>query len=84
VRAAVESGARALGRELPVGRWVFSTNGVASAGKLGIPTIGFGPADESYAHSPADQCPIDHLAPAVAWYASFPERYLAAAGHDAA
>jgi putative selenium metabolism hydrolase len=84
VRAAVESGACALGRELPVGRWVFSTNGVASAGKLGIPTIGFGPADEAYAHSPADQCPIDHLAPAVAWYASFPERYLAAAGHDAA
>jgi acetylornithine deacetylase/succinyl-diaminopimelate desuccinylase-like protein len=57
---------------------------VASAGKLGIPTIGFGPANEAYAHSTQDQCPIDHLVPAVAWYAAFPDRYLAAAGHASA
>lgn len=81
VQAAVESGAKALGRELPISRWIFSTNGVASAGKLDIPTIGFGPANEEFAHSPQDQVPIEHLAPAVAWYAAFPELYLAAAGH---
>jgi putative selenium metabolism hydrolase len=80
VRAAVEAGEHALGRTPDVGRWVFSTNGVSSAGKLGIPTIGFGPANEIYAHSVDDQCPIDHLPLAVAWYAAFPERYLATGG----
>ena len=80
VKAAVEAGEHALGRALKVGRWTFSTNGVSSAGKLKIPTIGFGPANEIYAHSVDDQCPVDHLATAAAWYAAFPERYLAASG----
>jgi putative selenium metabolism hydrolase len=83
VRAAVETAEKALGTTPPVSRWVFSTNGVSSAGKLGITTIGFGPANEIYAHSTDDQCPLDHLAPAVAWYAAFPDVYLAAAGHGA-
>ena len=80
VRAGVEAAELALGRTPAVSRWVFSTNGVASAGRLGISTIGFGPADEVYAHSVDDQCPVDHLWTAAAWYAAFPERYLAAAG----
>jgi putative selenium metabolism hydrolase len=83
VRAAVEASEHALGRTPEIGRWVFSTNGVSSAGKLGIPTIGFGPANEVYAHSVDDQCPLDHLPLAVAWYAAFPERYLDAAGAGA-
>jgi putative selenium metabolism hydrolase len=77
VRAGVEAGDVALGRRPEVGRWVFSTNGVASAGRLGITTIGFGPANEVWAHSPDDQCPLSDLAPAAAWYAAFPDRYLA-------
>jgi putative selenium metabolism hydrolase len=80
VAAGVEAGERALGRTPEIGRWVFSTNGVASAGKLGITTIGFGPANEVYAHSPDDQCPIDDLPRAAAWYAAFPEVYLTALG----
>ena len=72
----------ALGRSNPgTGRWVFSTNGVASMGKLGIPTIGFGPGDERYAHTVAEQCPVQDLVDAVAWYASFPAEY--ARGPDA-
>jgi putative selenium metabolism hydrolase len=82
VRAGVAAAERSLGHTPRVGRWVFSTNGVASAGKLGIPTIGFGPADEVYAHTPDDQCPLDHLAPAAAWYAAFPDAYLTAAGRQ--
>jgi putative selenium metabolism hydrolase len=82
VRAGVEAGERAFGEAPAVGRWIFSTNGVSSAGKLGIPTIGFGPANEIYAHSVDDQCPIAHLPIAAAWYAAFPERYLAAAGSE--
>lgn len=84
VQAGVEAGLRALGRRPEIGRWVFSTNGVASAGRLGIPTIGFGPANEVYAHSPDDQCPVEHLWVAAAWYAAFPEAYLAATGRGAA
>jgi len=82
VRAGVEAGERALGHRPEVGRWVFSTNGVASAGRLGIPTIGFGPANEIYAHSPDDQCALSDLAPAAAWYAAFPDRYLAVTGRS--
>ena len=81
VQAGVEAAQRTLGRTPAVGRWVFSTNGVASAGRLGIPTIGFGPANEVHAHSPDDQCPLHHLPLAAAWYAAFPAVYLAAAGH---
>ena len=51
-----------------VDKWTFSTNGVATAGMFGIPTIGFGPANEIYAHSPQDQCPIDHLTKAMMFY----------------
>ena len=81
VRAGVEAAQHALGRTPKVGRWVFSTNGVSSAGRLGIPTIGFGPANEVYAHTADDQCPLEHLPVAAAWYAAFPESYLAVVGH---
>ena len=72
VRAAVEAATLVLGRPPVVGKWTFSTNGIATAGMFGIPTVGFGPANEVYAHSPEDQCPIDHLAKAAAFYALFP------------
>jgi putative selenium metabolism hydrolase len=72
VTAGVEAGARALGREPRIGRWTFSTNGVASAGRLGIPTIGFGPSEEKWAHSVLDQCPVDHLVKSIAYYAALP------------
>ena len=75
--AGLDAGEDALGRRPKIGKWVFSTNGVASMGKLGIPTIGFGPSNEIYAHTVADQCPIDDLVAAIAWYASFPQRYIA-------
>lgn len=83
VQAGVDAGERALGRRPEIGRWVFSTNGVASAGRMGIPTIGFGPANEVYAHSPDDQCPVEHLSAAASWYAAFPEAYVAATGSGA-
>lgn len=72
VTAGVEAGARALGHEPGLGRWTFSTNGVASAGRLGIPTIGFGPSEEKWAHSILDQCPVDHLVKSIAYYAALP------------
>jgi putative selenium metabolism hydrolase len=58
-----------------VGRWVFSTNGVAVMGIHGIPCIGFGPGNENFAHMATEQIPVDHLVKATAWYASFPHVY---------
>jgi putative selenium metabolism hydrolase len=75
VRAGVKAGEIALGRKPIVDKWVFSTNGVATAGMFGIPSIGFGPANEIYAHSPMDQIPVDHLEKAVAFYAAFVKAY---------
>ncbi len=76
VQAGLRAVETALGRRpAGTGRWVFSTNGVASMGKLGIPTIGFGPGDERYAHTVAEQCPVQDLVDAVAWYAAFPAEF---------
>lgn len=78
VRAAIRAAEGALGRAPAVDKWVFSTNGIATAGMFGIPTVGFGPAHEIYAHTPDDQCPIAHLTTAARFYAAFPGRYLEA------
>jgi putative selenium metabolism hydrolase len=83
VRAGVAAAQVALGRTPATGHWVFSTNGVASMGKLGIPTIGYGPGNEIHAHSVADQCPIDDLVEAMAWYAAFPQTFAAAQSQHA-
>ena len=77
VTAAVHTAAEALGRAPVVDKWKFSTNGIATCGVHGIPTVGFGPADERYAHTPEDQCPIEHLTAAARFYAAFPRHYLA-------
>ncbi len=58
-----------------VDKWTFSTNGIATMGMMGVPTVGFGPANEVYAHSIDDQIPVDHLVKAAAFYAHYPTQY---------
>jgi len=53
-----------------VDKWVFSTNGVATAGRLNIPTIGFGPSNEIYAHTVNENMPVDHLVKSAVFYAA--------------
>ena len=65
-----------FGHTPEVGRWVFSTNGVAVMGMHGIPCIGFGPGNEIYAHMATEQISVEQLVKAVAWYAAFPKVYL--------
>jgi acetylornithine deacetylase/succinyl-diaminopimelate desuccinylase-like protein len=79
VRAGIAAGEAALGSAPALGKWTFSTNGVSSAGRLGVPTIGFGPSEERWAHTVLDQCPIDHLVASIAYYAALP-RALAQEG----
>ena len=79
IAAAVAAARDALGETPRVSRWNFSTNGVASCGMFGVPTVGFGPGDEIWAHTPDDQVPVAHLAAAARFYALFPRRFAVAA-----
>lgn len=54
-----------------VDKWTFSTNGVMTCGMYKIPTIGFGPGNEIYAHAPNEKTPIEDLIKASAFYAYF-------------
>ena len=58
-----------------VGHWTFSTNGIATAGMHGIPTIGFGPGHEHFAHAPNECVEVEHLVRACAFYAGFVAQY---------
>ncbi len=80
VVAAVRAGETVLGSRPPVGKWTFSTNGVATCGLFHVPTVGFGPGHEIYAHSPDDQCPVDHLTRAAAFYAAYPSMFARVSG----
>ena len=80
VVAGVRAATQALGEPPRVAKWGFSTNAVATCGMFGVPTIGFGPGDEAYAHGPDDQCPVDHLTRAARFYAAFPAAFLATMG----
>lgn len=49
-------------------KWDFSTNGVASMTRLGIPTIGFGPGDSKLAHCVDEHCPVEEMSKAFVFY----------------
>jgi putative selenium metabolism hydrolase len=73
VQSAVETYRNMFRKDPKVDKWTFSTNGVATMGRFGIPTIGFGPANEIFAHSPMDQIPVEHLVEACKFYAALPQ-----------
>jgi len=58
----------AFEEEPETGFWTFSTNGVATAGMFHIPSIGFGPGHEHFAHAPNEQVEIEHLVRCAAFY----------------
>ncbi len=76
--AAMETARRVLGREPRIHRSTSSSTGCTTAGLFGIPTIGFGPADEIHAHTVDDQIALAQLEPAMVFYALFPEDYVVA------
>ena len=76
-KSSVETFEKLFTSKPKVDKWTFSTNGIATMGMMGVPTIGFGPANEVYAHSIDDQCPVEHLVKAAAFYAAFPTIYCA-------
>jgi len=76
VNAAVETYKEVFNKVPKVDKWTFSTNGVSTMGRFNIPTIGFGPANEIYAHSPKDQIPAQDLVEACKFYAMLPRILL--------
>ncbi len=70
IRCAKAAHLQAFGETPETGFWTFSTNGVATAGMHGIPTIGFGPGHEHFAHAPNEQTEIEHLVRSTAFYAA--------------
>jgi len=55
--------------------WKFSTDGTYSAGAAGIPTLGFGPQEEKYVHTPEDQVNLEKVKKAAMFYALMPFMY---------
>ncbi|MFQ5744073.1 MAG: YgeY family selenium metabolism-linked hydrolase [Acidobacteriota bacterium] len=61
-----------LGKPPAISRWSFSTNGVASMGRLGIPTVGFAPGREELAHTTQERVAVEDLVRATAVYSLIP------------
>jgi putative selenium metabolism hydrolase len=59
-----------FGKNPVVDKWVFSTNGIMTCGVYNIPTIGFGPGNEIFAHAPDEKVPVSDLVAASAFYAA--------------
>ncbi|MBF0500043.1 MAG: YgeY family selenium metabolism-linked hydrolase [Candidatus Riflebacteria bacterium] len=60
------------GKDPTVDKWVFSTNGTYWMGKANIPSIGFGPGNEIYAHTVNDQVPLAEVVKCAEFYAALP------------
>ena len=52
---------RTHSREPKLRGWLFGTDGTYIVNNYRIPTIGFGPGNETFAHTSADHVPIKHL-----------------------
>jgi putative selenium metabolism hydrolase len=73
VQAGQESIRQLWNETRPTGKWSFSTNGTYWAGKAKIPSIGFGPGEEEYAHTSMDQIRLEDVVLATEFYALFPK-----------
>ncbi len=69
VAGAVE-GLRQAGIAPELSHYAFCTNGSGTAGRLGIPTIGFGPGHEELAHRVDEYVDVDDLVQAARGYAA--------------
>jgi putative selenium metabolism hydrolase len=66
-----------LGYRPRLGRWAFSTDGIYTAGVANIPTVGFGPGEERYAHTQDEQIRLNDVVDAARVYARIAVELLA-------
>lgn len=76
---AASLGLRRAGLPVKLTHYAFCTNGSGSAGVLGIPTLGFGPGDETLAHRADEHVEIGELADGARGYAAIVEQLTAEA-----
>jgi len=76
VQGVAEAAAEILPERPDISRWRFSTNGVATMGRLGIPTVGFAPGLEELAHTTRENIKVEDLVKATAVYSLIPESLL--------
>jgi succinyl-diaminopimelate desuccinylase len=69
VRACARAVAEGTGREPAVRPWTFATDGGHSCGVHGIPTVGFAPGEERYAHTNRERLELEG---ARACYEAYP------------
>ena len=69
VQAMARSVRKVLGYYPHIGQWAFSTDGVYTMGQASIPTVGFGPGEERYAHTVEEQIRLEDVAAAARVYA---------------
>lgn len=80
IEATVQAVQRELDTRPQVGRWDFSTDGVYSMGAMGIPTVGFGPGEEKYAHTVEERIRLADLFSAARVYAHLASELLGQKG----
>jgi putative selenium metabolism hydrolase len=69
VQATARSVRETLGYRPRLSRWTFSTDGTYTAGVASIPTVGFGPGEERYAHTLEEQIRLNDVVDAARVYA---------------
>ncbi|MFW6079866.1 MAG: M20/M25/M40 family metallo-hydrolase [Gemmatimonadota bacterium] len=69
-RAAASAIADATGRTPEVRPWTFATDGGHSCGEYAIPTIGYAPGEERFAHTARERLELDRAREAYAAYPS--------------
>ncbi len=73
VQGVAAAASEVVGASPRIGRWSFSTNGVATMGRLGIPTVGFAPGREELAHTTEERVAVEDVLTATAVYSLIPE-----------
>jgi len=73
VKACIKSFKALFNKEPRQFKWDFCTNGVATAGRLNIPTIGFGPGDSKKAHTVDECCETSQILDAASFYSLLPD-----------
>jgi len=68
VQATVRSVRETLGYRPRLSRWPFSTDGTYTAGVANLPTVGFGPGEERYAHTQDEQIRLNDVVDAARVY----------------
>jgi len=73
VHGVAEAVERVTGEAPRISSWGFSTNGVATAGRHGIPSVGFAPGIEELSHTTGEWVSVEDLVISAAVYSIIPE-----------